>query len=88
MPYTSFNGHMFSHLDKTGSMGLRLAPEDRDAFIERYNTKIFEQHGRQMKEYVTVPNSLLLDTDKLLPYLNKSLAYIKSLKPKPVKKPK
>jgi hypothetical protein len=29
MPYTSLNGHMFSFLDKTGAMALRL-PEDPD----------------------------------------------------------
>lgn len=86
MPYTSLNGHMFSHLDKTGNMGLRLSTEDRTRFLTQYETKIFEQHGRQMKEYVQVPEDLLLNTDKLLPYFAKSVEYIKTLKPKPTKK--
>ena len=36
MPYTSRNGHMFSFLDPTGSMALRLSADDRDAFLARY----------------------------------------------------
>ena len=34
-----------------------------------------------MKEYVAVPDRLLQDTASLLPYLEQSLAYAKTLKP-------
>lgn len=86
MPYTSVNGHMFTYLSKSGSMGLRLPKDEREAFLERYNTTLFESHGAIMKEYVTVPDELLKDTDKLEKYLDISYAYVKSLKPKPSKK--
>jgi hypothetical protein len=85
-PYTSLNGHMFSHLDKSGSMGLRLSGEEREAFVEKYGTKPYVQYGATMKEYVTVPDELLQNPAELLPYLELSLEYIKSLKPKPTKK--
>lgn len=49
MPYTSRNGHMFSFLDPTGTMALRLSPDDRREFIHRYQSAIAEQYGRQMK---------------------------------------
>ena len=88
MPYTSLNGHMFSHLDKSGNMGLRLSNADREAFITKYDSKIFEQHGRQMKEYVAVPDELLLNTDELMPYFQQSLDYINTLKPKATSKKK
>jgi len=39
-----------------------------------------------MKEYVSVPYSLLKKTKELAPYLAQSVVYIKSLKPKPTKK--
>ena len=39
-----------------------------------------------MKEYVTVPDSLLKDTKTLRKYLELSYAYIKTLKPKSTKK--
>jgi hypothetical protein len=86
MPYTSLNGHMFTILSKTGSLGIRLPKDERTAFIERYNTQLHEQYGAVMKEYVTVPDDLLQNTEELKKYLEVSYNYIKSLKPKPTKK--
>jgi hypothetical protein len=88
MPYTSVNGHMFSFLDKTGTMSLRLSKDDRAHFITKYNTKLSEQHGRIMKDYVLVPETLLKQTETLLEHLKISYDYVKSLKPKPTKKKK
>jgi hypothetical protein len=85
-PYTSLNGHMFTHLDKTGSMGLRLSEEDREDFLEKFKTTPYEQYGAVMKEYVKVPDTLLQNTKELKTYLELSYAYIKTLKPKPTKK--
>jgi hypothetical protein len=81
-PYTSANGHMFTHLSKTGTMGLRLPKEERAAFLEKYNTPLYESHGAIMKEYVAVPDDLLQNTAELQPYLALSFAYVHSLKPK------
>jgi hypothetical protein len=39
-----------------------------------------------MKEYVTVPDSLLKDTKTLGKYLELSYVYVKTLKRKPTKK--
>lgn len=85
-PYTSLNGHMFTHLSKEGTLGLRLPKDEREAFLEKYNTTLYEQHGAVMKEYVTVPDDLLQNTDELKPYLDLSYAYVHTLKPKPTKK--
>ena len=87
-PYTSINGHMFSFLSKDGTMGLRLSKNDRDGFIQNFNSRLMEQHGRVMKEYVEIPNDLLQDTEQLSEYLQKSLQYVSGLKPKPTKKKK
>lgn len=87
-PYTSVNGHMFSHLSKTGTLGLRLPQEEREAFLKDYNTTLYESYGAIMKEYVTVPDDLLQNTEELKPYLDLSYAYTRSLKPKPAKKKK
>lgn len=86
MPYTSVNGHMFSFLDKTGTMGLRLSKEDYDAFQEKYKTGPNIQYEKVMREYVVVPDSLLMDTDTLKSYFQRSYDYVSSLKPKPTKK--
>ena len=83
MPYTSRNGHMFSFLDSTGSMALRLPPGDRETFIETYGTVVAEQHGRIMKDYVVVPDQLLHNTAELQPWFARSHRYVSGLTPKP-----
>ncbi|GGG04387.1 hypothetical protein GCM10011344_00940 [Dokdonia pacifica] len=85
-PYTSINGHMFSFLSKGGTMGLRLSAEDRDEFLQNFNSQLMEQHGRVMKEYVEIPNDLLEKTEQLAEYLQRSLDYVSGLKPKTTKK--
>ena len=77
---------MFTYLDESGTMGIRLPKEEREDFLERYDTTLFEQYGAIMKEYVTVPSSLLENTDKLKKYLDISFAYVESLKPKATKR--
>lgn len=86
MPYTSLNGHMFTYLSKTGSLGIRLPKGEREDFLEKYNTTLYESHGAIMKEYVTVPDELLQNTEELKKFLDLSYGYVKTLKPKPSKK--
>jgi len=84
--YTSHNGHMFSCLSKTVSMGLRLPKEEREAFLEKYNTTLYKSCGAIMKEHVTGPDEILQNTEELKGYLDLGYEYIKTLKPKPTKK--
>ena len=86
MPYTSVNGNMFSYLDASGSMALRLSASDRATFIEQFGTTLHEAYGIVQKEYVTVPAGLLEQTDALLPWLRASHAYALTLKAKPTKR--
>ena len=81
-PYTSLNGHMFTLLGQSGAMALRLPQDEREQFLKKYKTTLFEAYGAVMKEYVTVPDALLKNTKALQPYLTKSYEYIKTLKPK------
>jgi TfoX/Sxy family transcriptional regulator of competence genes len=86
-PYTSVNGNMFSLLHSPeGRLALRLAEKDREQFIKKYKTSLFEAYGIVMKEYVAVPESLLKKTRELQKYLGLSYAYAQSLRPKPTKK--
>ena len=86
MPYTSVNGNMFSLLTADGTLALRLPEAEREAFLERYETTLCVQYGAVMKEYVTVPASLLKNTRALAKYLDISYRYACSLKPKPTTK--
>jgi len=86
MPYTSFNGHMFSFLDKEGNLGLRLPTKERNEFINKYNTKLCEAHGTILKEYVLIPENIFLNTEIINEYFKIAFNYISSLKPKSTKK--
>jgi hypothetical protein len=86
VPYTSLNGHMFTFLSANGTLAIRLNEGDRSDFLEKYNTRLMESYGVVMKEYVSVPDSLLAKTDELKGYLDMSHAYIATLKPKPTTK--
>jgi hypothetical protein len=82
MPYTSINGNMSSFLTPDGVLALRLSAPDREDFLDRYGTRLVEQHGAVMKEYVAVPADLLGRTADLAPWLDRSCEYVGSLKPK------
>jgi len=88
MPYTSLNGNMFSLLGKDGSLGFRLSKEDREEFLAKYNSKLMEQYGAVMKEYVLIPDQLLNSMKELKKYFDLSYAYAKTLKSKPTSKTK
>jgi predicted DNA-binding protein (MmcQ/YjbR family) len=85
-PYTSHNGHMFTHLSPPGTLAVRLSPEDVAAFLKKYKTKLFETYGVVKNDWVVVPDSLLQKTSELRKYFEKSYEYVKTLKPKPAAK--
>ena len=88
IPYTSHNGHMFTFLDKEGKLALRLPADDRQEFMQKFKTSLFQAHGTVLKEYVEVPEKILDDTRMLQAYLKKSFSYVDSLKPKATKRSK
>lgn len=81
-PYTSANGHMFTYLDQTGTLGIRLPEKELEAFLKKYKTSLFVSYGVVKKDWATVPAALLKKTDELRKYLAVSYAYAKTLKPK------
>jgi TfoX/Sxy family transcriptional regulator of competence genes len=87
-PYTSLNGHMFSILSPSGSLALRLPDDEREAFLKKYKTRLYEAYGVVMKEYVVVPDHLLENTKELKKYFDMSYEHIGTLKPKPTTKAK
>jgi hypothetical protein len=86
VPYTSENGDLFSNFNPDGSLGLRLPPDKIDAFIKKYNTGLVKAYGIIRKQYVVVPDKLLMNTKELKPYFDMSFEYVNSLKPKSTKK--
>lgn len=86
IPYTSMNGHMFSFLDKAGSLCLRLPKEVKEDFLKKYKTTLCKSYETVLKEYVLVPEKLFENTKELKKYFDVSFEYVKNLKPKPTKK--
>jgi TfoX/Sxy family transcriptional regulator of competence genes len=84
-PYTSLNGNMFTLLHQS-RLAIRLPEDEREAFLKKYKTTLFEAYGSVMGEYVAVPDALLENTRGLQKYLALSYEYAKTLKPKPTKK--
>jgi TfoX/Sxy family transcriptional regulator of competence genes len=86
-PYTAVKGNMFSLLlSPEGRMALRLPKEEREQFLKKYKTALFEAYGAVMQEYVAVPDALLAKTKELQKYFATSYAYAETLKAKPSKK--
>ena len=87
-PYTSLNGNMFTLLHQSQTLAIRLPTEEREKFLKKYKTTLFEAYGAVMKEYVRVPDDLLGKTGELRKYLAISYEYAKTLKPKPTTRKK
>jgi hypothetical protein len=85
-PYTSVNGNMFTLLNPPGTLAIRLPGEEREKFLKKYKTTLFEAYGVVMKEYVTVPDVLLGKTKELQKYFDLSYQYALTLKAKATKK--
>ena len=81
-PYTSVNGHMFTYLDQTGVLGMRLPKDELEAFLAKHKTTLFVSYGAVKKDWATVPDALLGKTRELGKYLAISYEYTKTLKPK------
>jgi TfoX/Sxy family transcriptional regulator of competence genes len=88
-PYTSLNGNMFTLLHSPeGRLAIRLPEDERERFLKKYKTKLFEAYGAVMREYVAVPDELLKKPSELKKYFALSYEYAKTLKPKPTSKKK
>jgi hypothetical protein len=72
---------MFTLLNPPGRLAIRLPEAEREKFIKKHKTKLFEAYGAVMKEYVAVPEAMLKNTKALHPYLRLSYEYAKTLKP-------
>jgi hypothetical protein len=81
-PYTSRNGYMTSFIDKEGEVSLRLSRADQVEFIERYDSRIPVQYGKDMPDFAVVPADLLERADELRPWFMKSWDFVGSLDPK------
>ena len=70
-------------------MAFRLPENEREKFLKKHKTTLFEAYGAVMKEYVTVPDNLFGKIPRPCnKYFQRSYEYVKTLKAKPTKKTK
>jgi len=84
-PAAFVNRNMFMGLFQDQMM-LRLSDSDRVEFMKSDGAKVFEpMPGRPMREYVTIPRSVLNNRAKLASWISKSMKYAESLPAKAAK---
>jgi len=84
-PCAFANGQMFAGLHQE-NMIIRLPDEERARFLELEGASAFEpMPGRPMREYVVAPPAMITDEGPLRSWMEKALAYARSLPPKPSK---
>ncbi|MDH3247577.1 MAG: TfoX/Sxy family protein [Acidimicrobiia bacterium] len=81
-PYTSRNGHMFSFLDRDGTMAIRLSSALIEEYGTSYSTEPVIQYGSVMRGYVAIPDELFDDVDELVTWFDRSYEWIGTLDPK------
>jgi TfoX/Sxy family transcriptional regulator of competence genes len=81
-PAAFANGYMFTGLHEDRWV-IRLPDEARSKLAAMGATPFEPTPGRPMRGYVVVPEALVADRDALVPWLNKALAHVLSLPPKP-----
>ena len=81
-PYTSRNGYMTSFIDKEGEVSIRLDTAEREKFIQQYESRISVQYGKNMPEFVVVPDDLLERPDEIGPWFALSWEWVGTLDPK------
>lgn len=81
-PCAFIKGNLFTGLHEE-NMILRLNEADRETFLKKYSTHLFEpMKGRPMKEYVVVPKEVISNTRQIKTWLDKSMQYAASIPPK------
>lgn len=84
-PAAFANGQMFASLFGDNFI-LRLPDAEREAFIHKHGTHLFEpMPGQPMREYVVVPPPVLKSGQQLDDWLGKAMAYAQSFPPKAAK---
>lgn len=85
-PCAFVNGNMFTGLHQE-NMIIRLDEKERLKVMEQYNAGTFEPvPGRVMKEYVSLPEDVLINKTVLRQLVSKSLNYAIELPRKTMKK--
>lgn len=80
-PAAFANGHMFTGLFADEWM-IRLPDEDRAELTSLGGRPFEPMPGKPMREYLSLPDTLVADANALAPWLERSLAMVLAMPPK------
>jgi TfoX/Sxy family transcriptional regulator of competence genes len=87
-PCAFYNNQMFAGLFEE-QMFVRLPADQRAELLAVPGAAPFEpMAGRPMREYVVLPESVLTSSGELSDWLDRALAYVAAMPPKPAKEKK
>ena len=78
-PYTALNGTMFSFLDQSGVICLRLPKAQHTAFLAKYGPRPVAHRGAVTEDYVAIPDTVARDPAALAALFAISVAYAETL---------
>jgi hypothetical protein len=75
-------GHMSVSASRNGGLLARIDPDDTDAALARPHVALMQMGGRTMDGWITVAPEGLKTKRELATWVNRSVAFVKTLPPK------
>lgn len=82
MPYSSENGHMFTHVNKAGEIGARIGEKRVKEMAATGEAEQFRSHGANMRGYIKLSDEMLADDKVSVGLFEEARAFILTLKAK------
>jgi TfoX/Sxy family transcriptional regulator of competence genes len=76
------HGHMSVSASRTGGLLVRIDPADTDAALARPHAALMKMGGRTMDGWITVAPDGLMSEPALAAWVERSVAFVKTLPPK------
>jgi TfoX/Sxy family transcriptional regulator of competence genes len=76
------DGHMSVSASRSGGLLARIDPDETDAALEQEHVARMEMGGRSMDGWITVAPEGLTTESELAAWVDRSVAYVKTLPPK------
>ncbi|MEO0981103.1 MAG: hypothetical protein AAFX03_00455 [Pseudomonadota bacterium] len=79
--YTSANGHMYSQMNKSGELGVRLPKDRQKEMAAEHGAGPFKSYGATMRDYICFTDTMLEDEALIAALLKEGLAFVENLPP-------
>lgn len=84
----TIHGNMATGCHNDGRLMIRCSPEDHPGFVSEDGVGAIERGGKQMTGWILVDNAVVADDAQLARWVDRGVAYARSMPAKKPKKPK